>query len=201
MSEAEIIESVVSGKLNNFTFIVETYQPMVFRTCMGFVHNKEDADDLTQDVFISAYQSLKSFKGKSSFSTWLYRIAINASLNFVRNNSKRSIIQRFETFFGTNTSKEILISISDKENPEELIISEEHHKIVQDALNTLPESQRTAIVLSKYDELPQKEIAQIMNITEGAVEALIQRAKVNLREKLWEYFKINRRKKTKPVSN
>ncbi len=149
-----------------------------------FCINKDDADDLTQDVFIQAYQSLSRFKGDSAFSTWLYRIAVNASLNKVRKSSKNLILQRLDTLFGAEKIKEVPFSASDTENPENILIRQEHVEWVQRALDTLPENQRTAIVLSKYDDLSQKEIAEIMNTTEGAVEALLQRAKKNLREKL-----------------
>ena len=164
--------------------LVERYQPMVFRACMGFLHHKEDADDLTQDVFIQAYQTLSAFKGDATFSTWIYRIAVNASLNKIRKSSKSQFLQRLETMFGGEKSKEYSFPISDNENPENILILNEHKEWVQKALNSLLENQHTAIVLSKYDELPQKEIAEIMNTTEGAVEALIHRAKANLREKL-----------------
>jgi RNA polymerase sigma-70 factor (ECF subfamily) len=186
MTEFELIEQVISGQKNSFVLLVEKYQAIVFRTCMGFTHNKDDADDLTQEVFIKAYQSLQSFKAQSTFSTWLYRIAINTSLNHVRNNSKRSIFERIEDFFG-NVKVSNNIPHNDSENPEQLLINEEHRNMVQKALALLPENQRTAIVLSKYDDLSQKEIAQIMDTTEGAVEALIQRAKANLRKNLWKY--------------
>jgi RNA polymerase sigma-70 factor (ECF subfamily) len=184
MSETVLIEQILAGNKKLYSQIVEKYQPMVFRTCIGFVHNKDDADDITQEVFINAYQSLSKFKGNSSVSTWLYRITINASLNFIRNNSKRSIFDRFNNLFGGNENKPGTLHPFDPENPEQLIIKEEHRQTVQKVLDSLPENQRIAIVLSKYDELPQKEIAEIMNTTEGAVEALIQRAKNNLREKL-----------------
>ncbi len=75
-------------------------------------------------------------------------------------------------------------SASDLDNPENIFIRQEHSHWIQKALDSLPENQRTAIILSRYDDLPQKEVAEIMNITEGAVEALLQRAKKNLREKL-----------------
>ena len=184
MTDSEIIQQIVQGDQNMFRKLVERYQPMVFRTCMGFLHNKDDADDLTQDIFIQAYQTLTTFKGDATFSTWIYRVAVNASFNKIRKSSKNSIFQRLETVFGSENSKEISFPISDNENPENILILHEHREWVQKALNSLPENQRTAIVLSKYDDLPQKEIAEIMNTTEGAVEALIQRAKANLREKL-----------------
>lgn len=189
MTETEIIQSVLEGNRNDFVYLVEKYQSMVFRTCIGFVHNKDDADDLTQEVFINAYQSLQSFKGNSEFSTWLYRIAINKSLNYLRNTSKLSLFQRFDKLLGAGKTIGTDISIPDTANPEQTLINEEHRYIVRKALDSLPENQRTAIVLSKYEELSQKKIAQIMNTTEGAVEALIQRAKENLRGKLFYFSK------------
>jgi RNA polymerase sigma-70 factor (ECF subfamily) len=184
MTDNEIIRQIAQGDRNMYRTLVERYQPMVFRTCMGFLHNKDDADDLTQDIFTQAFLSLSTFKGDSSFSTWIYRIAVNASLNRVRKATKFSFLQRFETIFGSEKRKEFEIPTSENEDPENILILDEHREWVQNALNSLPDNQRTAIVLSKYDDLPQKEIAEIMNTTEGAVEALIQRAKSNLREKL-----------------
>jgi RNA polymerase sigma-70 factor (ECF subfamily) len=158
---------------------------------MGFLHNKDDADDLTQDIFIQAYLSLHSFKGESTFFTWIYRIAVNASLNKVRKNSGNQVLNRLDSLFGSGKEKDISLPVFDTDNPESILIRQEHSKWVQDALDSLPENQRTAIVLSKYDDLSQKEIAEIMKTTEGAVEALIQRAKTNLRVKLSSSNKKN----------
>jgi RNA polymerase sigma-70 factor (ECF subfamily) len=193
MTDNEIIKSILGGDNNQFRFLVEKYQQLVFRTCMGFLHDRDDAEDLTQDIFISAYQSLNTFKGKSSFSTWLYRIAVNASLNTVRKRSGNPFLVRIGLLSGSDKEKDLSILNFDPEDPEKILIRQEHSKWIQDALDSLPENQRTAIVLSKYDDLPQREIAVIMKTTEGAVEALIQRAKKNLREKLILSLKKSRK--------
>jgi RNA polymerase sigma-70 factor, ECF subfamily len=193
MTDSEIIIKVLHGDRNSFGILVEKYQSLVFRTCMGFLHDKDDCDDLTQEIFIQAYLSLKSFKGESAFSTWLYRIAVNASLNKVRRNSGNPILNHLDSLFGSGKEKEISLPASDLENPESILIRQEHSKWLQNALDSLPENQRTAIVLSKYDDLPQKEIADIMQTTEGAVEALLQRAKANLRLKLSPGYKKNQK--------
>jgi RNA polymerase sigma-70 factor, ECF subfamily len=189
MTDIEIINTILNGSRDKFRMLVEKYQSMVFRTCVGFLHDKDDADDLTQEVFIQAYQSLDKFKGESAFSTWIYRIAVNASLNTVRKNSRNSILSRLDSLFVTGKEKEITIPVYDTENPESILIGIEKSRWVQDALDSLPENQRTAIVLSKYDDLSQMEISEIMKITEGAVESLIQRAKANLRTKLLFTYK------------
>jgi RNA polymerase sigma-70 factor (ECF subfamily) len=184
MSEAEIIQSVIAGNRNAFVLLVEKYQSMVFRTCIGFVHNKEDADDLTQEVFINAYQSLTKFRGNAAFSTWLYRIAINLSLNYIRNSQKRSIFHRVENLFAHEARQNVSLPAIDFSNPEQILIDDEHRNIIKKALDSLPENQRIAIILSKYDNLSQKEIAEIMQTTEGAVESLIQRGKAKLKQQL-----------------
>jgi len=184
MIDHEIISLILGGDRQKFRLLVEKHQSMVFRTCMGFLHDKDEANDLTQEIFIQAYQSLGSFKGKASFSTWIYRIAVNASLNKVRKNFGNPILHRIDSFFHTMKRGEDLLPAVDTEDPESILIKQEHNKWVKNALDCLPENQRTAIVLSKYDDLSQKEIAEIMKTTEGAVEALIQRAKANLRIKL-----------------
>jgi len=184
MNDNEVIKNILQGDKDKFRQLIEQYEQMVFRTVIGFVHNKDDADDLTQDVFIQAYQSLPHFKGDSAFSTWLYRIAVNASLNKIRKSPGKLLLQRFENISGNKSDKDVNSLFRDEDDPENILIRQEHIEFVQRALDTLPENQRTAIVLSKYDDLSQKEIAQIMNTTEGAVEALLQRAKKNLRKKL-----------------
>lgn len=190
--ESEVIRRVLDGERDLYRELVDRYQPMVFRICLGFTHNKEDADDLTQDVFVQSYLSLSRFKGNSSFSTWLFRIAVNISLNKVRRTSRNFLLLRPDTFFYTRKGKENQLILPENENPESLLIRNEHRKWLQKALNSLPEKQRTAIVLSKYDDLSQMEIAMIMNISEGAVESLIQRAKINLRAKLSASQKKNK---------
>ncbi|MFZ4705342.1 MAG: RNA polymerase sigma factor [Bacteroidales bacterium] len=188
MTDTEIVQLVIAGNRDAFRPLAEKYKGMVFRTSMGFVHNKEDAEDITQDVLVSVYQSLGKFKGQSSFSTWVYRIALNASLNFVRKKSRHSILQRFETLLGFEKKNEIQQIESGYFNPEQILTNKERRASIHRALDLLPENQCIAFTLSKYDDLPQREIAQIMNLTEGAVEALLQRAKANLQKKLSDFY-------------
>jgi RNA polymerase sigma-70 factor, ECF subfamily len=179
-NDIEIIKAVLQGDTNSFKKLVDRYQAIVFHIALGFVHDQDEAEDITQEVFIRAWQSLSKFRGDSSFSTWLHKIAINACLNQIRKKNGLPVLNRISSFFISETTE----IPPDTENPEEILIREEHSIWLQKALDSLPEKQRIAIVLSKYDDLSQKEIAGIMNLTEGAVEALLQRAKKNLREKL-----------------
>jgi len=182
--DEEIIKQILLGDKNNYTILVEKYQQMIFRTCIGFLHDKDEADDLTQEIFIKVYLSLTHFKNKSAFSTWIYRIAVNASLNKIRKSLRNIILQRLDTLIDSGKNYELSVPLTVTDNPENILISKEHTKLVMKVLDTLPENQRTAIVLSKYDDMSQKEISEIMNISESAVEALLHRAKKNLYKRL-----------------
>ena len=179
MSEQEIIQAIVSGDQSKFEWLVQKYQTMVFRTAMGFVHSKEDAEDLTQDVFVSAFQSLASFQGNSEFSTWLYRITVNTAINQLNRNKHRAFLQITGDLLHNLFNKE-----SGERNPHQQLEQTELDATIRKAIDSLPEKQRTTFVLSKYDDLPQKEIAAIMQCSEGSVEQLLQRAKTNLQKKL-----------------
>ncbi|MGZ5245010.1 MAG: RNA polymerase sigma factor [Bacteroidia bacterium] len=155
--------------------MIKKYEANVFRTAIGFIHNKQDAEEITQDVFLKVYQSLSSLSGKGAFSVWLYRITVNTSLNYLRKKKRRGLWVLFTD----------LLQIPSKAKPAEAIITEKLEKtIIQQAIDKLPEKQRLAFILSRYEELPQRQVAEIMQISEGAVEQLIVRAKNNLKKKL-----------------
>lgn len=179
MSDEQLIQEILSGNTLAFQALVRKYQQPVFRTAMGFVHSKEDAEDITQDVFLQVYRSLSTFQGHSKFSTWLYRITLNTSINHVNKNKWRN-------FF--TISSDVLMNIfnrsNEEKNPQQQLEVNEREKMIRQAIDQLPEKQRTAFILSKYEELSQREIAEIMETTEGAVEQLLQRAKIFLRKKL-----------------
>lgn len=175
MHEAELIHSILDGNQQDYAILIKRYQVNVFRTVMGFVHNKEDSEEITQDVFVKAYQSLSSFSGKAAFSTWLYRIAVNISLNYLRKKKRRRFWIGLSDF----------LQVASKDKSAETVITERSDSaVIQLALDALPEKQRLAFVFTKYEELPQKQVAEIMQISEGAVEQLILRAKMNLQKKL-----------------
>ncbi|CCZ07920.1 RNA polymerase sigma factor [uncultured Culturomica sp.] len=179
MCDKEIIDRILNGYPQDFRFLVEKYQETVFRTAMGFVHDREDAEDISQETFICAYRSLHNFRGESEFSTWLYRIAVNCCLRQIKRAQKKNLLQRMEDLL-----QRALYICSEDKNPEETVISKQSEELIRNAIDSLPEKQHIAFTLSKYDEIPQKEIARIMEISEGAVEQLLQRAKINLQKKL-----------------
>lgn len=179
MDEREIINAILKGDTSIFRLLIDQYQSLVFNTLIGFVHNKEDAEDLSQEVFISVYNSLGGFKADSQFSTWIYRITVNIALNFVHRQHRRIILHQYLSLWQTQIDK----PTKDK-NPEEQMLKSERDILIQKAIDSLSDKQRVVFILSKYDDLSQKEIASVMHISEGAVEQHLQRAKLNLQKKL-----------------
>lgn len=160
----------------DFAIIVSKYHTMIFRTVIGFVHVQEDAEDLTQEVFVSVYQNISKFRGDSEISTWLYRIAVNTSLNFVSQKQRKSFLQ-----FG-DLLKSFFTKASDEKDPQQKLEADEEKAAVRNAIDSLPDKQRTALILTRFNDLPQKEVAQVMGISQRAVEQLLLRAKTNLRK-------------------
>lgn len=185
MIEQELIEQLKSGKESAFRQLVENYQAMVVNTAMGMIHNQTDAEDVAQEVFIQVYHSIHKFRSESSLKTWLYRITITRSLNFIRDSKKRNFFSRIEDFFqGKNEEID-----SSSLNPQKIMEAEEHAKAIHSAMESLPENQKIAFALSKYEELSYKEIGEVMQLSKSSVESLLFRAKTNLQKKLLNYYK------------
>lgn len=191
IKESELIARIRSGSHDAFRYLVNTYQEKVKRTCMGFVHSSADAEDITQDVFVEVFRSIGRFREESVLSTWIYRIAVNKSLNFIKSEARRKIF----TYMGFFDPVESGLSgdlVSGKESsPDENLNRSELGLAVRKALESLPSGQRTAFILSRYDDLPNKEIALIMQTSEASVESLLFRAKQNLQKRLLTFYKKN----------
>ena len=171
-----------TGSQLAFRELFDQYHVKVLNTCFGLLHNRQDAEDVAQEVFVTVYQSLPAFRNQSTVGTWIYRIAINKSLNLVRKKKRWKFFVDFEDFF---RSKQNNI----KAPGENLVEHSEEKRLLHKAIDQLPEKQRIAFILFKYEELPQKQVAEIMNCSIAAVEALIFRAKQNLQKSLHHYIK------------
>jgi len=181
-----LIGKILGGDLQSFREITDRYHKMVINTCIGFLHSRQDAEDIAQEVFIEVFSSLKHFRKESKLSTWLYRIAINKSLNQVRKNKRWRWIQSIEDVFTQGIHYTAVGA--DGHSADADIENRQQRGILFNALNSLPENQRIAFTLNKYDELSYKEIAGIMNVSLSSVESLIHRAKKNLQKKLIHFY-------------
>lgn len=191
MDESHLIKGIQEGDRKAFQILVETHLRMVVNTCMGIVHNKVDAEDLAQDVFIEVFKGAGNFKGESKLSTWLYRIATNRSLNLIRNNKRKRFFQSIEEAFTGERNIRHEISQNNADHPDKNITDRERSEILHHAIDHLPDKQRVAFTLNKYEELPYQQIAEIMEISLASVETLIHRAKKNLQSQLLDSYKKN----------
>ncbi|MBN1560254.1 sigma-70 family RNA polymerase sigma factor [candidate division KSB1 bacterium] len=171
MDDEQLVEQFRHGQLHVFDELVLRYQDRVLNTCFRLIGNEEEARDAAQDIFIKVYHALASFKPQASFSTWLYRIAANHALNVARSRKRRSRIRSF--------TAEIAL-IADAKNPHSALEKEERAHLVREALNQLGESQKTIVVLHRFEGLSYKEIADIMNISVSSVESRLFRARQKL---------------------
>lgn len=149
---------------------------------MGFIGNYHDAEDIAQDVFVELFESLPEFRNESKLSTWLYRIAVNKSLNFLRRKKRETFLQNFTGNKTKDKTGQTIDEIMGKQDADINIELKEQHKQLRHAMSMLPENQRIALVLSTYHELSYKEIAEVMETSVSSVESLLFRAKNNLRQ-------------------
>ncbi|MGL2966127.1 RNA polymerase sigma factor [Flavobacterium sp. XGLA_31] len=177
---------------SHFEKLYREYHLLVFNVALNYVQNTEDAEEITQDVFVKVYHSLETFNQKSSHKTWIYRIAINQSLDFIK---KKNSQKRFFIFGKKSQNEQEYLNTSNFEHPGILMEKQEEAKILFEVINTLTENQKTVFLLSKLDGLSNPEIAEIMQLSLSSVESLVFRAKASLQEKLAEKFTEYRKKK------
>lgn len=189
MDEAQLIKGIQQGDRKSFKLLVETYQRMVVNTCLGIVHSQEDAEDLAQDVFVEIFRTAENFRGDAKLSTWLYRIATNRSLNHIRNNKRKRFFQSIEETFTGGRNRTSEISENRADQPDQNITDQQRSDLLHRAIDRLPEKQRIAFTLNKYEELSYQQIAEVMEISLASVETLIHRAKKNLQEQLLDCYK------------
>jgi len=182
-NQIEIIHAIAHGDQKAFRDLYNLYGEKVYNTALSYLQNKEDAEEVTQDVFSSVFRNASKFKGDSAASTWIYRITINTSLNLIKSRKKYSFLDFSEK----------VRDRPDFEHPGVLLENRESAKRMFQVIDTLPENQKTAFILSFVEDLKRQEVADIMELSLKAVESLLQRAKGNLREKLEKMYPHRRK--------
>ena len=184
-SDAEIMLRVKKGDREAFSLLVQRHRKPLINFIYRFTANPAESEDLAQEVFIKVFLSASSYEARAAFSTWLYRIATNSALNFVRDRNARltySLDQEPD-----DPGKQGQIELPDgKSLVEDRLLETEKIKKIRGALTSLPENQRLAVILTKYQDLSLKETAEVLKCSETAVKSLIFRAYTTLREELVE---------------
>jgi RNA polymerase sigma-70 factor (ECF subfamily) len=187
LNQPELIVLLQQGDESAFTKLVDEWQNMVYNTVLGIVQHADDADDVTQEVFIQVYQSVSSFKGESKFSTWLYRIAVSKALDHEKRKKRKKRFGFVQSLFG-NGEEESGLAV-EFDHPGVQMEKKERASELFKALRQIPDNQRIAFTLHKLEGQSYQEVAEIMNSTLYAVESLMARAKVSLRKELSNYYK------------
>ena len=171
-----------------FEKIYHKLKHRVYNTVLSYLQQAEEAEEVTQDVFMEVFEHGDDFKGEAAIQTWVYRIAINKSIDFIKYKSRKKRFA-FMTQLFEPESGELLHDMPNFEHPGFAIENKEKGVILFKAIEKLPEQQKTAFILSQVEGLSYKEISEVMEKQSGAIDSLIQRAKQNLRKELQNYFR------------
>jgi len=189
LSEIEFIKKLKLKSTNAYSNLVDDFQQKVFGTCISFVPNKEDAEDIAQEVFVEVFNSIEKFKGDSKLSTWIYRITTNKCLEFIR---KKNTKKRF-AFLQSITWNSIPMDKTDYfteiNHPGILLENKELNATLFKAINSLPNSQTVVFTLHKIDGRSYQEVAEITGRSLSSVGSIMFRAKKNLQKILEYYYK------------
>lgn len=186
--ELELVHRVQQGDLASYDTLVRRYQERIYATIYHMVGNHADAGDLTQETFIKAYQALKSFKGDASFYTWVYRIAVNKTFNFLKQRKHRTHPSLDDAEFDIEHGREMAELASDKTPGRDLGLRELQDKL-NAAMAKLSQVHRLVVVLHDIQGLPHEEIAKIMDCNIGTVRSRLFYARQQLQAYLSDYLK------------
>ena len=188
VEEKVLLEALKAGDRAEFARLVEIYSPYIYRLALKMLVNPQDAEDILQETFIKAFRYLKGFDGRSSISTWLYRVATNEALMFLRRKHPElvSIDEPVETEEGEREPLEIVDWCC---LPEEELMSAEGRAYLDKAMTSLPYNLRVVFLLREIEGLSTQEVAEVLNLSESAVKTRLSRARFHLREDLSTYYK------------
>jgi RNA polymerase sigma-70 factor, ECF subfamily len=186
-SDLVIVRQVQAGDVAAFDQLILKYRERLFGVIYNLTSNREDSSDLTQDAFIKAFQSIQRFQGHSSFFTWLYKIAVNATLSHLRKNRLRTFFS-LEKIQEDNTQREILERLTDKKGADRAVYLSELQLKLNEALQKLSIPHRTVITLYEIDGLSHTEIAEITGSSEGTVRSRLHYAKQFLQGEMSKYL-------------
>jgi len=190
MSETQWLIKLREGDERTFREFVNQHSDRVFNTALGLLQDTENAEDVTQEVFIEVFRSVVRFKGECSITTWIYRITVQKSLEHIRNSRRKKRAGILLSLFGKEDQVK-LTADAPFYHPGVQLENKERAAILFHAIAALPLNQRTVFTLHKVEGLPQAEIAAIMGNSVSSVESLMFRARQNLRKILSDYYEKN----------
>lgn len=188
VDEMTLVKRARYGDLSAYDELVRRYQERIYATVYHMTANHEDANDLAQEAFIKAFQALKSFKGGSSFYTWVYRIAVNKTINFLKQRKNKAQMSLDDLDFNAEHDPDLVALVSEKTPRREVGLAELQEKL-NAAMQKLSESHRLVVTLHDVQGLSHEEIAEIMNCNIGTVRSRLFYARQQLQAYLSDYLK------------
>lgn len=188
-SDEELVERFAGGETDSFPMLVEKYKWQVYNIIYGIMGSRDEAEDLSQEVFIKIYKNLHHFKGKSKFYTWLYRITVNVCLSAKRKKSKSSHIISISTLSGVSTNQGEVELADESFSPQKIFRDRELAIKIRSAIDSLSGILRITFILREFEDLSYRELARIFRCSIGTVKSRLSRARESLRQTLTPYLK------------
>lgn len=186
--DAPLIERIIAGDQAAFTELVRRYEGKVYQLALRLTGNQMDANDVIQEVFLSVYQKLHTFRGQAAFSSWLYRITANASFAKL-NQRKRAAAVSIDDVMPAVEGQSPGGTFSEwSQKPDTILFNKEARAALEKAINDLPEEFRTVVILRDVENQSNQEVAEILNLSVAAVKSRLHRARLALRRTLGEYL-------------
>ncbi len=183
-TDVELVADVQGGDQAAYRFLVERYYRKIYNLALRLVRNSEDAEDVLQETFVSAYKALPNFKGQSAFGTWIYRIATNFGLMKLR--GKKPVFVSLDEPRDNDMPNIELTDFS--ANPLEEVLDTELREKMEQAVSALPDDMRTVFLLRDVEGMSNAEVAEILDLSVPAVKSRLHRTRLQLREQLSRYF-------------
>ena len=182
-SDLELMARVSRGDTESFTVLLQRHRSPVLNYFVRMVRDRALAEDLTQEVFLRVYQARERYQPDARFTTWLYRIATNLALNALRDRKNEKLTETTDRQQGEEGG---ILDRTPDERPtvEQQMVESDRQRLIRDAIGDLPEKQRAAVILHKYQEVDYRQIASVLRVSESAVKSLLFRAYENLRVRL-----------------
>jgi RNA polymerase sigma-70 factor (ECF subfamily) len=186
--DAALVNAARKGDMHAYDQLIQRYQERIYATIYHMTSNHEDANDLAQETFIKAYSALKSFKGDSSFYTWVYRIAVNKTINFLKQRKNKISLSLNDLDYQVENDPDLVAFVSDKTPRRDVALTELQEKL-NTAMQKLSEPHRMAVTLHDVQGLSHEEIAEIMDCNVGTVRSRLFYARQQLQAYLSDYLK------------
>ena len=180
ISERQLIASAVNGSSEAFGELVLLYEKKIYSFALGMLSDPDDAFDVSQDTFLKAYRSLSSFKGESSFYTWLYAICRNCCYDYIKMRNRRMKKNVSLSEYENDDDGSVLEIPDTNSRPDVIFEQKQARELILEAVASLPEKHREIIVLRDFDDLSYEQIAQVLGIGEGTVKSRLSRARARL---------------------